>query len=76
MSDLGKLTYYLGIEVHQSNNGIILKQDRYARKILEECGISSCNATLVPMEINAAFSKANKENKIDAGQYRRSIGCL
>ena len=27
MSDLGKLTYYLGIEVHQGNDEIELKQE-------------------------------------------------
>ena len=27
MSDLGLLTYYLGIEVLQGNGGIVLKQD-------------------------------------------------
>lgn len=57
MSDLGLLTYYLGIEVLQGNDGIILKQDRYAQRILEEANMSSCNSTHVPMELNAAFSK-------------------
>ena len=76
MSDLGKLTYYLGIEVLQSDEGITLKQDRYARKILEETRMSLCNLTHVPMEMNAKFSKEPNEEKIDEKEYRRSIGCL
>lgn len=36
MSDLGRLTYYLGIEVYQHEGGITLRQERYALKILEE----------------------------------------
>lgn len=76
MSDLGKLTYYLGIEVLQHSGGITLKQDRYACKILEEVGMSSCNSTHVPMEMNAQFSKAPEEGKIDEKAYRRGIGCL
>lgn len=36
MSDLGLLTYYLGIEVLQYNGGITMKQESYAKKILEE----------------------------------------
>ena len=76
MSDLGRLTYYLGIEVIQYEEGILLKQDRYARKILEETGMSSCNPTHVPLELNAMFSKEPKEEKADAKEYRRSIGCL
>jgi hypothetical protein len=34
MSDLGLLTYYLGIEVLQGTDGIAIKQAAYARKIL------------------------------------------
>ncbi|XP_013633123.1 PREDICTED: uncharacterized mitochondrial protein AtMg00810-like [Brassica oleracea var. oleracea] len=76
MSDLGKLTYNLGIEVLQYEGGIILKKDRYACKILEETGMSLCNLTPVPMELNAKFSKAPNAEKIDEKEYRRSIGCL
>ena len=76
MSDLGKLTYYLGIEVVQYEGGIILKQDKYARKILEETGMSLCNLTHVPLELNATFSKPITEDKVDEKEYRRTIGCL
>ena len=34
MSDLGKLSYYLGIEVEQGDGYIELKQSGYARKVL------------------------------------------
>ena len=39
MSDLGLLSYYLGIEVHQSSSGITLRQAAYAGKLLESRGI-------------------------------------
>jgi hypothetical protein len=38
MSDLGLLTYYLGIQVQQSSKGTILSQESYAKKILEKGG--------------------------------------
>lgn len=76
MSDLGLLTYYLGIEVLQGEDGIILKQDRYARRILEETGMATCNPTHIPMEMNSKFSKAPDERSVDEKEYRRSIGCL
>ncbi|KAG7584577.1 Integrase catalytic core [Arabidopsis suecica] len=76
MSDLGKLTYYLGIEVTQSENGILLNQERYAKKILEETGFADCNAVHVPMCANLKLSKAPEEKNIDEKEYRRSIGCL
>lgn len=36
MSDLGKLSYYLGMEVKQSTGCIEIEQTAYARKILEK----------------------------------------
>ncbi|KAG7579312.1 Reverse transcriptase RNA-dependent DNA polymerase [Arabidopsis thaliana x Arabidopsis arenosa] len=76
MSDLGKLTYYLGIEVHQHENGISLKQERYASKILGEAGMESCNLSHIPMEMNLQLSKSQSEKSISEKDYRRSIGCL
>jgi hypothetical protein len=35
MSDLGSLSYYLGIEVRQTGDGIELCQEAYAMKILD-----------------------------------------
>lgn len=76
MSDLGRLTYYLGIEVSQSNECITLSQDRYARKILEETGMHNCNLTHIPMDVNVKLLKSPNEKSIDERDYRRSIGCL
>lgn len=76
MSDLGRLTYYLGIEVLQTNGCIMLRQERYAIKILEEAGLSECNASQVPMDLNIKLSRSPRERSIDEKLYRRSIGCL
>jgi hypothetical protein len=43
MSDLGLLSYYLGIEVKQSETRIALSQGNYARKILEKRRLQGCN---------------------------------
>lgn len=76
MSDLGKLTYYLGIEVEQHREGITLRQERYALRILGETGMNDCNATQVPMDMNLKLSKAVEEKSVDEKKYRRNIGCL
>lgn len=76
MSDLGKLTYYLGIEVRQTDNGIVLTQDIYAQKILEEAGMHRCNLVHIPMDVNIRLSKSPHETNIDEREYRHSIGCL
>ena len=76
MSDLGKLTYYLDIEVCQYENGISLVQRSYASKILEEDGMDKCNPVQTPMELGLKLSKAEHEKEIDATRFRRNIGCL
>lgn len=76
MSDLGKLTYYLGIIVCKSEKRIWLKQDRYARKILEETCILECNSLQVPMDQNVKLLKSPKERSIGKKEYRRNIGFL
>lgn len=76
MSDLGKLSYYLGIEVSQEEGRITLNQRRYALKILEESGMSNCNMSHIPMEHGLQLEKSIEEDNIDATSYRRSVGCL
>ena len=76
MSDLGLLSYYLGIEVCQAKGRITLSQERYAKKILSETGMGECNAVQTPMEFGLKISKAEEEQSIDETDYRRKIGCL
>ncbi|GJX07600.1 uncharacterized mitochondrial protein-like protein [Tanacetum coccineum] len=57
MSDLGELTYYLGIEVSQRKDRVEIKQERYAKKILNEGGMEDCNTTLCPIELGLKLSK-------------------
>jgi hypothetical protein len=50
MSDLGLLSFYLRIEVHQGDSGITLRQTAYAESIVELAGLTDCNPALTPME--------------------------
>ena len=76
MSDLWKLTYYLGIEVTQGADGIRIKQGGYAQGILVKMKMESCNYSHVPMHTSLKVSKAEDEPEIDATSYRSTIGCL
>jgi hypothetical protein len=60
MSDLGLLSYYLGIEVKQHVDGIPLSQESYARKILEKSGMEDCNPCEVPMQAKLKLSKESR----------------
>lgn len=71
MTDLGRLSYYLGIEVTQRKGSIILSQEKYAAKILEGAGMKGCNASHIPMDTGLKLGKAEEERSVDEGEYRR-----
>jgi hypothetical protein len=48
MSELGLLSFYLRIEVHQDDSGITLRQTTYAKRIVELAGLTDCNPALTP----------------------------
>ncbi len=56
MKDLGKLRYFLGIEVIQSPKGILLLQRQYALNKLSEYGMTSCKPISIPLEQNVKLS--------------------
>jgi hypothetical protein len=76
MSDLGALSYYLGIEVKQSDQGVWLCQNAYASKLLEKTGMKNCNPYAVPMETKLKLSKESDSPLVDATEYRSLIGSL
>ncbi|KAJ9551621.1 hypothetical protein OSB04_015666 [Centaurea solstitialis] len=76
MTDLGVLRYYLGIEVYQQKDDIIITQEGYAKKVLKDAGMYDCNPTLIPMDSNVKFSKDEKEEDADATEYRSLVGRL
>jgi hypothetical protein len=75
MSDLGLLSY-LGIEVHQVDSGITLRQTTYAKRVIELAGLTNCNPALTPMEERLKLSRGSTTEEVDATQYRRLVGSL
>jgi hypothetical protein len=76
MSDLGLLSFYLGIEVHQGDSGITLRQTAYAKHVVELAGLTDCNPALTPMEEGLKLSRDCTTEEVDATQYRRLVGSL
>ncbi|CAO2146167.1 unnamed protein product [Urochloa humidicola] len=76
MSDLGPLSFYLGIEVKQSSSGITLNQSAYAARIVEKAGLTGCNPVHIPMEPRFKLSKNSTAPETDATEHRSLVGCL
>nr|KYP62702.1 Copia protein [Cajanus cajan] len=75
MKDLGKLKYFLGIEVAYSKNGIFISQRKYVLDLLKETGKLGCRTSMVPIEQNHRIG--SEENApVDKAQYQRLVGKL
>jgi hypothetical protein len=59
--DLGRLRYFLGIEVAQSKDGIAISQRKYFLDILEETGMLDCKPVDTPMDPNVKLLQNQRE---------------
>ena len=76
MSDLGALSYCLGIEVRQGKEELTLGQSAYASKLLERSGMAEYKPCVTPMEERLKLTKASTTAKVDATVYRSIVGGL
>jgi len=76
MSDLGLLSYYLGMEVKQKPGEITICQRAYAAKIVDQCGMTDCNPVDTPMEQNNKLLPGKPNLARDVTKFRSIVGSL
>ncbi|GJR67001.1 retrovirus-related pol polyprotein from transposon TNT 1-94 [Tanacetum coccineum] len=57
MSSMRELTFFLGLQVKQKEDGIFISQDKYVGEILKKFGFSSVRTTSTSMKTNKALTK-------------------
>ena len=53
MSMVGELTYFLGLQVKQTDSGIYINQAKYARNLVKRFGLDKAAYARIPMAANA-----------------------
>ncbi|GJS05605.1 putative ribonuclease H-like domain-containing protein [Tanacetum coccineum] len=76
MSSMGELTFFLGLQVQQKNDGIFIIQDKYVADILKKFDFATVKTTSTPMESNKALIKDEEADSMDVHLYRSMIGSL
>jgi hypothetical protein len=76
MTDLGLMTFFLGIEIKQNENDVFIYQKKYAKEILKKFQMEECKTVSTPMNQKEKLSKEDGFDKVDEGYYRSLIGCL
>lgn len=76
MKDLGRLKYFLGIEVLRSQYGIFICQKKYVLDLLAETGMIDCKPVETPMIINQKLYMEHGAKLADKDRYQRMVGKL
>ncbi|GJU78513.1 putative ribonuclease H-like domain-containing protein [Tanacetum coccineum] len=76
MSSMGELTFFLGLQVQQKEDGIFISQDKYMAEILKKFDIATMKTASTPMEPNKALVKDEEADSVDVHLYRSMIGSL
>ncbi|RVW29045.1 Retrovirus-related Pol polyprotein from transposon RE1 [Vitis vinifera] len=76
IKELGKLKYFLSIEVAYSAQGIFISQQKYVTDLLAEIGKIGCKPVSTLMDPNHKLEEAKEEPVVDKRMYQRLVGRL
>ncbi|GJT11524.1 putative ribonuclease H-like domain-containing protein [Tanacetum coccineum] len=76
MSSMGELTFFLGLQVKQKEDGIFISQDKYMAEILKKFCFSDIKIANTPMETHKPLLKDADGEDVDEHIYRSMIGSL
>ncbi|GJT55875.1 putative ribonuclease H-like domain-containing protein [Tanacetum coccineum] len=76
MSSMGELTFFLGLQVKQKEDGIFISQYKYVTEILKKFGFTDVKTVSTPMETQKLLLKDEDGEEVDVHLYRLMIGSL
>ncbi|GJW24509.1 putative ribonuclease H-like domain-containing protein, partial [Tanacetum coccineum] len=76
MSSMGELTFFLGLQVQQKEDGIFISQDKYVAEILKKFNFDSMKTASTPIETQKPLVKDEEASDVDVHLYRSMIGSL
>ncbi|GKE36415.1 hypothetical protein Tco_1459820 [Tanacetum coccineum] len=73
---MGELTFFLGLQVKQKEDGIFINQDKFVTEILKKFSFTDVKTTSTPMETHKPLLKDADGDDVDEHLYRSMIGSL
>ncbi|KAK2989531.1 hypothetical protein RJ640_016655 [Escallonia rubra] len=70
MSMMGELTFFLGLQIKQSKDGIFINQAKYTKELLKRFDMEASNAFDTPMSSSLKLDKDEKGKDVDIKRYR------
>ncbi|GJW66604.1 putative ribonuclease H-like domain-containing protein [Tanacetum coccineum] len=76
MSSMGELTFFLGLQVQQKEDGIFISQDKYVAKILKKFNYTDVKSASTPVDLEKPLVKDGDADDVDVHLYRSMIRSL
>ena len=73
---MGELSFFLGLQVKQTKDGIFLCQSKYCKEILKKFEMESCKEASTPMPSSCYMDVDAAGKGVDQTKYRGLIGSL
>ena len=65
MSMMGKLNYFLNLQVKQMDKGIFISQSKYARDLVKKFGLENVKHAMTPMSTSLKLRKDTSGKDVD-----------
>ncbi|GJY67378.1 putative ribonuclease H-like domain-containing protein [Tanacetum coccineum] len=76
MSSMGELTFFLGLQVQQKEDGIFTCQDKYVAEILKKFNYTNVKSASTLVDLEKPLVKDGDVDDVDVHLYRYMIGSL
>ncbi|GJS87976.1 putative ribonuclease H-like domain-containing protein [Tanacetum coccineum] len=76
MSSMGELTFFIGLQVQQKEDGIFISQDKYVAEILKKFNYTDVKSASTLVDLEKPLVKDGDADDVDEHLYRSIIGSL
>jgi hypothetical protein len=76
MSMMGELTFFLGIQVKQTKEGIFIHQGKYKKDLMKKFNMAELKLVSTLMSTATALDPDENDEAVDQREYRSMIGSL
>ncbi|XP_019259180.1 PREDICTED: uncharacterized protein LOC109237339 [Nicotiana attenuata] len=76
MSVMRELTFFLGLQIHQSESRIFICQTKYTKELIQKFGMSNAKSIGSPMSPSTTLDKDEQGISVDKTKYHGMIRSL
>nr|XP_016441530.1 PREDICTED: uncharacterized mitochondrial protein AtMg00810-like [Nicotiana tabacum] len=76
MSMMGELTFFLGLQIQQSEEGTFICQTKYTKELIQKFGMSNAKSISKPMSPSTNLDKDEQGIPVDETKYHEMIRSL